>query len=84
MATETYVEDVTMDNASNGVIISYRKCIKKPASGKNTYDSTDYKYEKEVFDVDDEDESEDSELEKAFARYKELFMQARAYKLKKA
>ena len=76
MAAETYVEDVTMDNASNGVTISYRKCTKKPASKGKTYDSMDYKYEKEVF-------TDDDNLDEAFDRYKELFLEARVYKLKK-
>lgn len=76
---KTYIENVSMENADNGVIISYRQCtIKDPKKG-NTYDNTETKYPKEVYDVDDDDDSEDSELNKAFERYKELFLEARAY-----
>ena len=81
---KTYVENVSMSNATNGVIIEYRECTVKDPKKGNTYENMDSQYKKEVYDVDDEDESEDSEFEKAFARYKELFKQEREYKMSKS
>lgn len=76
---DTYIEDVNMANADNGVIISY--CERTKRKGKGTFDGGyDYNYRKEVFDVDDEDE-EKTEFNKAFDRFKELFMEARAYRV---
>lgn len=80
MADEkSYIEDVNMSNADNGVIISY--CERTPRKGKGVYDGCmDYNRRQEVFDFDD-DESE--EFNQAFDRYKELFLKARADRSKK-
>lgn len=76
---DSYIESVNMDNADNGVIISY--CERTKLKGKGTYDGGyDCQYRKEVFDVDDDDK-ENEEMEKAFTRYKELFMEARKAKV---
>lgn len=75
---DAQIEGVSMDNAENGVIISYSTKTKAP--GKGTYDGYTHNYCKEVFDFDD-DEGED--FDKAFNRFKELFKQARKYKIKK-
>lgn len=73
---DSYIEDVNMQNADNGVIISFCERIKR--KGKGTYDGGyDYNRRQEVFDFDDDDE-ESEEFAKAFERFKELFMQARA------
>jgi hypothetical protein len=77
---DSYIEDVNMSNADNGVIISY--CERTKSAGKGSYDCYDYNRRQEVFDVDDNDE-DDGEMAKAFDRYKELFMEERNYKLKK-
>jgi hypothetical protein len=75
---DSYIEDVSMQNADNGVIIRYCERIKR--KGKGTYDGGyDYNSRSEVFDFDDDDE-ESEEFSKAFDRFKELFMQARADK----
>lgn len=73
-ALDSYIEDVSMSSADNGVIISY--CERKKMSGKGTYDAGyDYNRRQEVFDFD-EDEEEGEEFKKAFDRYKELFTQS--------
>jgi hypothetical protein len=73
---DSYIEDVNMRNADNGVIINYTERCKR--KGKGTYDGGyDYNSRSEVFDFDDDDE-ESEEFSKAFDRYKELFMQARS------
>lgn len=73
------IEDVSMSNADNGVIISYCERTPRPAS-KGTYDMCmDYNRRQEVYDFDDEtDETE------AFDRYRELFIRARADRNKKS
>lgn len=71
-----------MENADNGVMICYTERCKRP--GKGTYDGGyDYNPRKEVYDFDDDDDEENEEFQKAFDRYKELFMQARKDRLKK-
>lgn len=72
---ESYIEDVNMSNADNGVIISY--CERTKRKGKGTYDGGyEYNRRQEVFDFDN-DEEESEEFKEAFDRYKELFLQAR-------
>ena len=55
-----------MRDADNGVIINYDCKTKNP--GKKTFDDYNYKYCTEVFEIDD--------IEKAFDRFKELFMKS--------
>jgi len=57
-----------MEPASNGVMISWDEI--RPPSSKNTFDNREYKNCKEVFELDDSDDG----LEKAFARFKELWV----------
>lgn len=79
---DSYIENVNMRNADNGVIINYTTRTKM--KGKGTHDGG-YSYDDctEVFDFDDDDE-ESEEFEKAFDRFKELFMQARSDRKTKA
>ncbi len=77
-SSSSYIEDVTMDNADNGVTVSYCERKKNPTSKGCTYDSYDYNRRKEVF-------SEDGEggIDAGFDRFKELFLKARNHKMKK-
>ena len=61
------IQSVSMSDAENGVIVNWDEKIEKP--GKGMYDNSSYEYKKEVFS--------DEDLDKAFARFKELFMEAR-------
>jgi hypothetical protein len=72
MATKVIIDDVNMSAADNGVIIGW--CEKTP-SGNGTYENPAYNYRKEVFDDD-----EDKDLEEAFIRFKELWMQMYTHK----
>lgn len=72
---DSYIEDVSMRNADNGVTISW--CDRTKRKGKGTYDGGyDYNSHSEVYDFDDDDK-ESEEFTKAFDRFKELFVQAR-------
>ena len=75
----SYIEDVSISNADNGVIVRY--CERTKSEGKGCYDSYDYKRREEVFNTMDEDGDEG--FEEAFNRFKELFMQARNHQLSK-
>lgn len=66
---ESKICDVRMENADNGVIVSYTE--KTPKKGGGTYDNMSYEYCKEVFSEDD--------MESGFKRFKELFLQAREH-----
>lgn len=67
MATTKY-SYLRMEPADNGVIISWDEQTK---TGTGKYDNTEYKSKKEVFDFDSDDKEDG--LEKAFARFKELW-----------
>ncbi|HHT9135868.1 MAG TPA: hypothetical protein ACFYEK_01345 [Candidatus Wunengus sp. YC60] len=69
---ETKICDVNMSNADNGVIVSWNE--KTPKSGGGTYDNANYEYCKEVFMED--------KMDKAFDRFKELFLEAREHEKK--
>ena len=73
---DTYIEDVSMDNADNGVTVSYTE--RKKEKSKGTYECYDHNRRKEVF-------SEDGEggIDAGFDRFKVLFMEARNHKMKK-
>lgn len=77
MATsKSKISNLSMEPATNGVIISY--CVKKekPAN-KGTYDNCSYDYPKEVFDFDQDDAGKKTEgFDKAFERFKELWKEA--------
>jgi len=60
------IDDVRMETADNGVIICYTQ---KKKTGNGKYDNYSYDYKKEVFDFDDEEDSQE-----AFDRFKELFL----------
>lgn len=64
--------DVNMQNAENGVLVTYTE--KTKGAGKGTYDNYNYEYRKEVFSEKD--------MEKGFERFKELFLQAREHQMK--
>ena len=70
------IQDLRMEPATNGVIISY--CVKKEKTGKNTYDNCSYDYKKEVydFDTDEKESGEKKDIDGAFERFKELWKQA--------
>lgn len=69
------IQDLRMEPATNGVIISY--CIKKEKTSKNTYDNCSYDYKKEVYDFDAKEEGENKkDLDGAFERFKELWKEA--------
>lgn len=61
------IQSVSMSDAENGVIVSWDEKVEKP--GKGMYDNCSYEYKKEVFG--------DKDIDKAFERFKELFMKAR-------
>lgn len=61
---------LNMEAASNGAVISWSE--KTQSSDKGTYDNVQWVDKKEVYD-EDEDGDEDG-LEKAFSRFKELWM----------
>lgn len=63
------IEEVRMESAENGVIICYTEKRKRPGAGE--YDNYSYEYKKEVFDFD-----EDKDSDKAFERFKQLFLAA--------
>ena len=65
------ITDLRMDPATNGVIICYTTKTKSPSKG--TYENCSYDYKKEVFDAD-MDNQED--IDKAFERFKQLWMKA--------
>ena len=75
---EVLICEVRMENADNGVIISWTEKTKK--STKGSYDDYSYDYKKEVYDFD-EDDDEGEEFNKAFDRFKELFLQAKKDKV---
>lgn len=65
------IQDLRMEPATNGVIISY--CVKKEKTGgKGTYDNCSYDYKKEVYDFD----TDEKDLDGAFDRFKELWKEA--------
>ena len=71
------IEDIRMEPVTNGVIISY--CKRTPADSKDKFANSSYEYCKEVFDTDNGEKGEKEEedgMEKAFARFKELWKQA--------
>jgi hypothetical protein len=71
------IQDLRMEPATNGVIISY--CVKKEKATKNTYDNCSYDYKKEVYDFDmgeKEEGGEKKDIDGAFERFKELWKQA--------
>lgn len=64
-----------MEPAENGVIICYTEKTKSPSKG--TYDNYNYDYKKEVYDIDKNGEEDDDDgINKAFDRFKELWMSA--------
>ena len=68
------IDDVRMEYASNGEIICYNE---KRKTGNGKYDNYTYDYKKEVFDFDDEGDSQE-----AFDRFKELFLAMKKNKMK--
>lgn len=72
---EGKIDSVSMESAENGVIISYSVCKKKAGAGQ--YDNMSYDYKKEVFDFDEEEDSQE-----AFDRFKELFLAMKKNKMK--
>lgn len=73
--TTSKIQDLRMEPATNGVIISYTQKTEKP--GKGTYDNCNYDYKKEVYDFDKEEEGEGKkDLDGAFERFKELWKEA--------
>lgn len=75
--TKVTYSDLRMEPANNGVIISW--CERHPAkNGKDTY-SADYKYPKEVFDFDG-----DNDLDAAFSKFKEIWMKQYSTSIPKA
>lgn len=68
--SKSTIDYLRMEPASNGVIISYTEKVKKEGSNK-TYDDCSYLDRKEVFDTDGD---EHDGIEKAFSRFKELWM----------
>lgn len=71
--TKSTIDGLSMEPATNGVIISYTEKTKKPGTEGRTYDDCSYSYKKEVYDIDDTDDGE-SDLEKAWTRFRELWM----------
>ncbi len=72
---KTTISELRMEPAKNGVILSYCERKEKPATSKNTYDNCTYDYPKEVFDFEEgASDPEGSAIEKAFGRFKELWM----------
>lgn len=65
---EKEIENVSMRNAENGVVISYCECMEAPTKG--TYDNKIREYKDEVFKFP-------SEFDDAIKRFKELFLLAR-------
>lgn len=69
------IQDLRMEPATNGVIISYTQKTEK--AGKGTYDNCSYDYKKEVYDFDTKEEGENKkDLDGAFERFKELWKEA--------
>lgn len=68
------IDDVRMESADNGVIICYTE---KRKTGNGKYDNYTYDYKKEVFDFDEEEDSQE-----AFDRFKTLFLAAKKAKKK--
>jgi hypothetical protein len=75
-SSKSKISSLSMEPATNGVIISY--CVKKEkAAGKGCYDNCSYEYPKEVFDFDGSDATTKKEgFDKAFERFKELWKEA--------
>jgi len=70
---KTKISDLRMEPAANGVIISWCERIENKDSGKGTFDNCRYDYPKEVYDFDQDGESDG--IDKAFTRFKEIWMQ---------
>lgn len=51
--SKSKIQDLRIEPATNGVIISYTE--KKEKATKNTYDNCTYDYKKEVYDFDTEE-----------------------------
>ena len=70
------IQDLRMEPATNGVIISYTE--KKEKAGKGTYDNCTYDYKKEVYDFDTEEKQggDKKDIDGAFERFKELWKEA--------
>lgn len=68
--SKSTIDYLTMEPATNGVIISYTEKVKKEGS-KKTFDDCSYQNRKEVFDID---EDHNDSIDKAFVRFKELWM----------
>lgn len=80
MADGKKIQDLRMEPATNGVIISYTE-KKEKAGSKNTYDNCSYDYKKEVYDFDTNEKGESAseskkDLDGAFERFKELWKEA--------
>ena len=75
--SKSKIQDLRMEPATNGVIISYTE-KKEKAHNKNTFDNCSYDYKKEVydFDTDEKESGEKKDIDGAFERFKELWKQA--------
>lgn len=82
---ETTISDLRLEPASNGVILTW--CERKRKEGaKDTYENTTYDYPKEVYDFESgAPDAEQSAIDKAMGRFKDLWMMQYAeYKNKKS
>lgn len=71
--SKSTIDYLRMEPADNGVIICYDvKTMSKGSKGQ--FDNCQYKSHKEVFDIDGE--NEDESIDKAFSRFKELWMKS--------
>lgn len=66
------IESLRMEPADNGCIICYEEITETKAPGQE-FANRQYKYRKEVYDFDD-----DEDMEEAFKRFKELWMMQRS------
>lgn len=62
------IEDVSMSNADNGVLVSWTEC-EEGTPGQGSFTNREYDYKKLVF--------KESELDEAFATFKAKFLEAK-------
>jgi hypothetical protein len=72
---KTYVSDVSLSPAENGVILSWNERTETKKSG-DEYSNCRHEYRKMVFDGDDDaTDKKESAFEKALPKFKELWSQ---------
>lgn len=69
--SKSTIDYLRMEPADNGVVITWTEKTKTPSKG--TYDNCTYKDHKLVYDIDEEVDGGKTDIDKAFAKFRELW-----------